>query len=193
MAEPTGRLIIVSAPSGAGKSTIVRHLLQKFPDRLAFSVSVTTRKPREGEQHGREYYFIDKSEFEKMIAGDELLEWEEVYPGVKYGTPWSELRKNWLKGKVIVFDVDVAGGSKIKARFGDAALDIFVSPPSIEILEQRLLARGTDSPESIKKRLEKVRWEMQFENTYSHVIINDKLDDSLQMAEEITLKFLNKE
>jgi len=182
-------MIIVSAPSGAGKTTIVKHLLKTFPE-LGFSVSATSRKIREGEMDGREYYFMTCDEFRLMIAQEKLLEWQDVYPGSYYGTQVSEVKRMASIGQYPVFDVDVVGGLNIKKMFGDKALAIFIRPPSFEILESRLRLRATDSEESLQKRLNKVKWELSFEKDFDCVIVNDKLEDAFNQAEILVKDFL---
>jgi guanylate kinase len=183
------KMIVVSAPSGAGKTTIVKHLLKTFPQ-LGFSVSATSRKIREGEMDCREYYFMSSDEFRLMIAQGKLLEWQEVYPGSYYGTPVSEIDRINSNGQFPVFDVDVVGGLNIKKMFGDKALAIFIRPPSYEILESRLRSRATDSEESLQKRLNKVKWELTFEKDFDSVIVNDKLEDAFHQAETLVKIFL---
>jgi guanylate kinase len=182
-------MIVVSAPSGAGKTTIVRHLLATFPQ-LGFSVSATSRKIREGELDGREYYFMSSAEFRIMIDKGKLLEWQEVYPGSYYGTQVSEVQRITMNGQFPVFDVDVVGGLNIKKMYGEKALAIFIRPPSYEILESRLRARATDSEESLQKRLDKVKWELTFEKDFDQVIVNDKLEDSFRKSEDLVKNFL---
>jgi guanylate kinase len=182
-------MIIVSAPSGAGKTTIVKHLLKTFPQ-LEFSVSATSRKIREGENDGREYYFISSDEFRLMIAQGKLLEWQEVYPGSYYGTQVSEVERITSNGQFPVFDVDVVGGLNIKKMFGDKALAIFVRPPSYEILESRLRSRASDNEDSLQKRLSKVKWELTFEKDFDSVIVNDKLEDAFKQVETLVINFL---
>ena len=169
------RVIIISAPSGAGKSTLTQHLLAHFPQ-LAFSVSATNRPPRGNEQEGREYYFFSHKEFTEKIKQDAFVEWEEVYPGTCYGTLKSELSRIWEEEKHIVFDVDVKGGVRLKEIFGATALSIFIQPPSCNVLQQRLEARGTDTPESIQKRLAKAQEEIGYAPYFDIIIINDDLD-----------------
>jgi len=184
-------MIIISAPSGAGKTTIVRHLLGTGLN-LAFSVSATSRPIRPGEVEGREYYFMSSDEFRQKIAHDELLEWQEVYPGSYYGTLKSEVSRIHKNGQVPVFDVDVVGGLNIKKMYGMEALAIFIQPPSLEVLEQRLRARATDNEQSLQKRLEKVRWELDFAPEFDTVILNDKLEIALKQAEQSVKNFLRK-
>jgi len=183
------KMVVVSAPSGAGKTTIVRHLLATFPQ-LGFSVSATSRKIREGEKDGREYYFMSSVEFRQMIDEGRLLEWQEVYPGSYYGTKVSEVERITLNGQFPVFDVDVVGGLNIKKMYGEKALAIFIRPPSYEILESRLRARATESEESLQKRLDKVKWELTFEKDFDQVIVNDKLEDSFRKSESLVKNFL---
>jgi guanylate kinase len=187
--QPKQKMIVVSAPSGAGKTTIVKHLLKTFPQ-LGFSVSATSRKIREDEINGREYYFMSADEFRLMIAKEKLLEWQEVYPGSYYGTTVSEIDRISLNGQFPVFDVDVVGGLNIKKMFGEKALSIFIRPPSYEILESRLRSRATDSEESLLKRLNKVKWELTFEKDFDCVIVNNKLEDAFRTAETLVKNFL---
>ena len=186
-----GRLIIFSAPSGAGKSTIVRHLVS-IGLGLEFSISATSREPREGEREGYDYYFISPSAFRKKIRNDDFIEWEEVYPGKYYGTLRSELERIWNKGKHVLFDIDVAGGLKLKKIYADSAMAVFVLPPSLAVLEQRLRERGTDHGDSLKERVEKARYEMGFAGQFDHVLINDRLEDTLREAEVLVRKFLGR-
>jgi len=185
-----GKLLIFCAPSGSGKSTIVQHLVQ-LDMRLAFSISATSRKPRGEERHGREYYFITPDQFRAKIENNEFVEWEEVYPGQYYGTLRSEVERIWQTGQHALFDIDVVGGMNLKEAFGEQALSVFVSPPSLEVLEQRLRSRGTDDDASMKNRLGKARYEMGFAPRFDHVLVNDVLDEALQEAETIVRKFLS--
>jgi len=184
-------MIVVSAPSGAGKTTIVRHLLNTFPQ-LGFSVSVTSRPIREGEMNGREYYFVSSEEFQSMIGEGKLLEWQEVYPGSYYGTQVSEVDRITNSGQFPVFDLDVVGGLNIKKMYGDMALAVFIRPPSFQVLEARLRARATDSEQSLIKRLEKVKWELTFEKDFDCTIINDQLEVALTEAEQLVRDFITK-
>lgn len=188
----SGKVIIFSAPSGAGKSTIVNHLLGKYP-KLEFSISATSRAPRGDEQDGREYYFFTADQFRRMIAEDKFVEHEEVYPGSFYGTLKSEVERIWAKGHVIVFDIDVKGGVNVKKIFGDKAFSIFIQAPSVEILRERLISRGTDSAEAIGKRVAKASSEMEFaKGRFDYVLVNDDLQTALDEADEIVGKFLAK-
>ncbi|MFN4145629.1 MAG: guanylate kinase [Runella sp.] len=185
-----GKLIIFSAPSGSGKTTIVKHLLSKYSF-LGFSISACTRDRRgRNEVHGKDYYFLSPEEFKQKIDNQEFVEWEEVYPGGYYGTLKSEIERLWAEGKHVLFDVDVKGGLKLKEYFGSRALAIFVKAPSEEIIKQRLMARGTETEDSLSKRLFKVKFEMSFQNRFDVILINDDLDTTLQKAEELVLDFL---
>lgn len=184
------KVIIFSAPSGAGKSTIVNHILSLHSE-LEFSISATSRAPRGSEQNGKEYYFFSADEFRQMIAEDKFIEHEEVYPGSFYGTLKSELERIWAKGHVIVFDIDVRGGVNLKRIFGAGAFSIFIKAPSVEVLRQRLVGRGTDSPEAIEKRVAKAAEETAFaEGKFDYVLVNDNLDKALKEAETAVDKFL---
>jgi guanylate kinase len=185
----TGKLIIFSAPSGAGKTTIVKHLLNCGLN-FGFSISATTRKPRGEEINGREYYFLSVGEFKSRIKNNEFLEWEEVYPGSFYGTLKSEVERICKNGQNMLFDVDVVGGYNIKKQYGEKALAVFIKPPSIAELQNRLILRSTDGPEVIKKRVEKAEKEMTFAPLFDTVIVNDKLDEALKEAEEKVKAFL---
>lgn len=184
MAE--GKLIIFSAPSGSGKTTIVKHLLGKGYN-LEFSVSATSRKPRGQEVDGKDYYFLSPEDFRKKINEGAFLEWEEVYTDNYYGTLKSEVERITALGKNVVFDVDVVGGVNIKSYYGDRALAIFVQPPSIDALKKRLISRGTDSLETIQKRLDKAEYELSFANKFDVIIVND----DLSMAQKETEKKLD--
>lgn len=186
------KVIIFSAPSGAGKSTIVNHLLGIRPE-LEFSISATSRAPRGQERHGVEYYFFTSDEFRKMIAEDKFVEYEEVYPGSFYGTLRSEVERIWAKGHAIVFDIDVQGGVNLKRIFGDQAFSVFIQAPSVEVLRERLVGRGTDTPEAIERRVAKAASEMEFAaGKFDHVLINDDLSKAKDEAEILIDNFLNK-
>jgi guanylate kinase len=186
-----GKLIIFSAPSGAGKTTIVKHLLGKNFC-LEFSISATSRPPRSNEIDGKDYYFITADEFKRKVNNDEFLECEEVYTGVYYGTLKSEVERIRQKGNHVIFDVDVVGGCNIKKFYGTDALSVFVQPPTFETLKDRLLSRSTDSEEVIATRVAKAKYEMTFAPRFDIVLINDKLEDALKKAEEIVQDFLEK-
>lgn len=186
-----GKVIIFSAPSGAGKSTIVSYLLSRNLG-LEFSVSATCRSPRGQEQHGREYYFFTEEEFRQRIRNNEFLEWEEVYPGCFYGTLQSEVERIWAAGHTVIFDVDVVGGVNIKKKFGEQALSIFIQAPSVETLRKRLIGRGTDAPEKIEQRVAKAKYEMQFAPRFDTIVVNDKLEEAQAEAERKVREFLGK-
>lgn len=184
------KLIIFSAPSGAGKTTIVKELLQKSELKLRFSVSAGSRAPRAGEVDGRDYYFFSANEFKEKIANGEFLEWQEVYPNHFYGTLLSELTRIERDGYNIVFDVDVVGGVNIKKQFGNSALALFIMPPSLEELENRLKLRATDSPENIAKRVAKAREEIEFAPHFDKIIVNDRLPEAIEEAFNAVKHFL---
>lgn len=186
-----GKVIIFSAPSGSGKSTLINHLLRCGLD-LAFSISATSRAPRGEEKDGCEYYFFSVEEFRRRKDNQEFLEWEEVYPGLYYGTLKSEVERIWSQGASVLFDVDVIGGLNIKKTFGDRALAIFVQAPSIEELRRRLLARGTDTPEKIEQRIAKAAYEMSFADQFDLTIVNDTLEHACQQAEQVIRDFLHR-
>ncbi|HXH19876.1 MAG TPA: guanylate kinase [Chitinophagales bacterium] len=183
------KLIIFTAPSGAGKTTIVHRLLEA-DSRLAFSVSACTRKKRPNETNGKHYYFLTEEQFKKKIENGEFIEWEEVYPGIFYGTLSSEVERIARQGKAVVFDIDVKGALNIKNKFGNKALAIFVKPPSLEALRERLKRRNSEDEQSLAKRLERVSYELSFENCFDHVIVNDDLDKAVKEARLIIGKFL---
>jgi guanylate kinase len=180
-----GKALIFSAPSGSGKTTIVRHLLSVNPD-LGFSISASTRDKRgRTESHGQDYYFLSPEEFKKKIDSDAFIEWEEVYEGNFYGTLKSEIERIWHEGKNVIFDVDVKGGLNLKKYFGDKALAVFVKVPSMEILKERLKDRGTESEESLSRRLFKAKFEMSFQDKFDVVLVNEDLQKSLAEAQQL--------
>jgi len=187
----SGKLIIFSAPSGAGKSTIVHHILT-CGFNLEFSVSATSRAPRGNEVHGVDYYYLTPEEFRAKIRKNEFLEYEEVYPDSFYGTLRSEVDRITREGKNVVFDIDVLGGINIKKQYDEQALALFIAPPSIEVLHQRLIGRGTDTPEMIAKRIGKAEFELSFAPQFDRVVVNDDLDKAKNEAEQIISKFLGK-
>jgi guanylate kinase len=184
-----GKCIIFSAPSGSGKTTIVRHLLDQFPE-LEFSISACNRPKRPNETHGKDYYFLTPEEFRTKINNKEFLEWEEVYEGRFYGTLKSEIERIWQKGNTVIFDVDVRGGISIKKLLGDSALSVFVLVPSVEELRKRLQARSTESEEDLEKRVQKAAQEMTYSNQFDLILENHDLNLALQKGEEIVRDFL---
>ena len=188
----SNKVIIFSAPSGAGKSTIVNHLLGMYPE-LEFSISATSREPRGKEVHGVEYYFFSSDEFRKLISEDKFVEYEEVYAGSFYGTLRSEVERIWAKGNTIIFDIDVQGGVNLKRIFGDQALSVFIQAPSVEELRKRLVGRGTDSDEAIERRVSKAASEMEFASgKFDYTLINDDLTTAFTEAEKVGGDFLKK-
>lgn len=188
----SGKMVIFSAPSGSGKTTIVRHLVSISDLKLEFSISACTRKERNNETNGKDYYFISVDEFRMKIDDDDFIEWEEVYKNHYYGTLKSELQRIWNSGNHVAFDVDVMGGMNLKRQFGDRALSVFVMPPSIEELQKRLEKRGTDTKERIEGRLAKARFEMKYADKFDRILINDSLESALKEAEQIVREFLEK-
>ncbi len=186
-----GKLIIFSAPSGAGKTTIVRHLLNAFPDKLTFSVSATTRQSRGTERHGQDYYFISKEEFLHRIAQKEFVEFEEVYSGTFYGTLRSEIDRIWKTGKHVVFDIDVEGGIHLKRKFEKDALAVFVQPPSLDVLIERLRGRGTDSEMKLRERIRKAENELNYADKFDVILKNHDLAEACAEAEQMVREFLN--
>ncbi|MBU0486879.1 MAG: guanylate kinase [Bacteroidetes bacterium] len=189
MSNNKGKAIIFSAPSGAGKTTIIHRLLESGLG-LSFSISACSREKRAHETDGVDYYFLSPDEFRKRIDHGDFLEWEEVYPGKYYGTLISELERIWESGKHVVFDVDVKGGLNIRQKLGDRALAIFVGPPSVKVLEERLRARGTESEDSLKARIGKAEYEMTFQSRFDKVIVNDDLDKAVNEALQLVIDFL---
>lgn len=184
------KVIIFSAPSGAGKSTVVSHALKTFPQ-LSFSVSATSRAPRGSEKDGVEYYFITAEDFRRRIDEDKFVEWQQVYSGSYYGTLKAEVERIWAEGKVIIFDVDVQGGYNLKKYFGERALSIFIQAPSVEVLRQRLNGRGTDTPEAIDMRVAKAAEEIAFAHgKFDYTLVNDDLATALAEAEKVIGDFL---
>ncbi len=177
-----GKVIVISAPSGSGKTTIVKYLLSEFPE-LIFSVSATTRKPRKGETHGKEYFFISEEEFKKKIEENQFVEWEKFYD-YYYGTLRDYVDKNLDEGKFVVLELDVKGALNIKKQYPDAEL-IFIAPPSIEELKKRLIQRNTETEEDFKKRIERAEMEMSYKDKFDYVVINDNLDEAKQNAKKI--------
>lgn len=186
-----GKVLIVSAPSGSGKSTIVNFLMKEHPEfRLAFSVSATSRPPRGQEQDGVDYYFLSAEEFRRHIEADDFLEYEEVYEGRFYGTLKSQVEEKLAAGKNVVFDVDVKGGINIKKYYGEAALSVFIHPPSVEALRERLIGRNTDEMGQIEQRLAKAEYEMSFASQFDRILVNDNLEVAKQEAVALLNDFL---
>ena len=188
-----GKALIFSAPSGSGKTTIVKHLLENNPT-LGFSISASTRDKRgRTETNGKDYYFLSPEDFKKKIDAGEFIEWEEVYAGNFYGTLKSEIERIWKEGRDVVFDVDVQGGIKLKQYFGDNALAIFVKVPSFEVLQERLKHRGTESEESLSRRLFKAKFEMAFADKFDAVLLNEDLEKSTIEAQRLYDNFIAQE
>lgn len=190
MDEANNKIIIITAPSGAGKTSITRHLLKMFPQ-LAFSVSAATRPARATEQHGVDYYFITEEEFQGKIQGNEFVEWEMVYEGRYYGTLKSELKRIWQSGRVPVLDIDVKGAIHVQGQYPDTTLSIFIQPPSIEELKRRLLSRGTESDASLQARINKAGYEISFSHSFHQVIVNNDLQKAQEEAEKVVREFIS--
>jgi guanylate kinase len=184
------KIIIITAPSGAGKTSITKYLLKTFPDKLGFSVSAATRQPRSYEQNGKDYYFISTEEFLQKIQHDEFAEWEMVYEGKYYGTLKSELQRIWNDNKTPLLDIDVKGAIHVLQQYRDHCLSLFIQPPSIDELRKRLESRGTESAESLQARLNKSAYELSFHDHFDHIIVNDDLDKACKEAATIINKFL---
>ena len=186
-----GKLIIISAPSGSGKSTIIGRIMQDESLRLAFSVSATTRPRRGQEVHGVDYYYLTPEEFKQMIKIDELVEYQEVYEGRYYGTPKSEVERITGEGRNVVLDLDVLGGVNVKKMYGNRAISIFIQPPSVEVLRERLIKRGTDSMEDIKNRVDKAEFEISIGPQFDHTVINDDLDTAVNEVHDLIVNFIS--
>ncbi|NSW45364.1 MAG: guanylate kinase [Bacteroidales bacterium] len=180
------KVVIISAPSGAGKTTMVKHLLSNFPQ-LEFSVSACSRPKRPNEIDGVDYFFLTVEEFKQRIKNNEFIEWQEVYPNRFYGTLKAEVERIWAKNHVVLFDVDVLGGINLKKIFKDEAVSIFIAPPSIDVLKERLEKRGTENIESLKQRVEKAEYEMKFQSQFDYVVVNDNLELAIQEITSIVL------
>mgnify|MGYP000856153899 CR=1 FL=1 len=185
----TGKIIIITAPSGAGKTSITRYLLNKYP-LLSFSISAATRQPRGEEKDGIDYYFISAAEFQQKIAANAFAEWEMVYEGKYYGTLKSELERIWEQGKTPVLDIDVKGAIHIQQQYPNQTLSLFIQPPSVDVLRERLQSRGTETPESIETRVSKAAYEISFSHSFSKVIVNENLDTACTDAEQAIATFL---
>lgn len=190
MPGKSNKIIIIAAPSGAGKTSVVRHLLQVMPGQLSFSISAATRKPRNNEKDGVDYYFLSVEDFEARIKADAFVEWEMVYEGKYYGTLKKEVERIWSEGKAPLLDVDVKGGLHVQDKFRGQTLSLFIEPPSIEELERRLRSRGTETEESLKARVSKAAYELTFKDQFDHVILNDELPRACQKAEALIRQFL---
>ena len=184
------KIIIIAAPSGAGKTSITRYLLQKFPYKLAFSISAATRQPRGQEKDGREYYFITPELFRQKIAENAFIEWEMVYEGKYYGTLKSEIQKIWDQGKIPILDIDIKGAINVQKQFPDQSISLFIEPPSVEELRKRLEFRGTETLESIEARISKATYELSFKKHFDHIILNDELAKACTVAGDIVADFL---
>ncbi len=184
-----GKILVFSAPSGAGKTTIVKHLVSTFPN-LSFSISATTRPKRPEETDGKDYYFLSETAFRKKLQQQEFIEYEEVYKGVFYGTLKSEIERIRQEGKHVVLDVDVQGGLHLKEYYGKSALAVFVQPPSIEALAQRLAQRNTETQSTLNERIAKAEHELSFANQFDVVLLNDSLDKAFTTAEELVMRFV---
>ncbi|MEI5983309.1 UNVERIFIED_CONTAM: gmk [Trichonephila clavipes] len=187
----SGKLLIFSAPSGAGKTTIVKRLLEKHGDKISFSISASTRAPRGQEENGVDYYFISTDDFLHKVAKHEFIEFEEVYSGTFYGTLRSEVERIWDAGKHVIFDIDVVGGLRLKSKFPDQALSIFVNPPSLEVLKERLKGRGTDSEEKLQERFAKAELELSYADKFDVILQNNDLETACAEAERLVLDFIN--
>jgi guanylate kinase len=192
MSDSLKKVIILAAPSGAGKSTITKYLLDRF-SRLSFSISATTRAPRGVEQDGVEYHFLSLAKFEGLIYQNEFLEYEQVYEGVYYGTLKSELERIWALGKVPVLDIDVKGAIRVQQQLGEKSLSIFIMPPSIETLKERLLKRQTETEQSIQTRLDKAEYEISFSNQFNAVVQNEILETACTNTANLLIDFLGPE
>lgn len=190
MQGTTAKIIIIAAPSGAGKTSVVRHLLKVMPGQLSFSISAATRKPRNNEKDGVDYYFLSVEDFEARIKADAFVEWEMVYEGKYYGTLKKEVERIWSEGKAPLLDVDVKGGLHVQEKFRGQTLSLFIEPPSIEELERRLRSRGTETEESLKARVSKAAYELTFKDQFDHVILNDELPRACSEAESLIRQFL---
>jgi guanylate kinase len=190
MLSANNKIVIIAAPSGSGKTSVVRHLLRAMPDKLAFSISCATRQPRNNEKDKADYYFISVEEFKQKIRQDEFAEWEMVYEGKYYGTLKKELQRIWQMNKIPLLDVDVQGGINVQKKYPETSLSLFIEPPSIEELERRLKARGTETPASLQARLSKAASELTFKNQFDRIIINHDLQITCAEAEAHLRNFL---
>jgi guanylate kinase len=185
------KIIIITAPSGAGKTSITRYLLGKYPDKLAFSISAATRKPRGNEKDAVDYYFISGEEFTNKIQHGEFIEWEMVYEGKYYGTLKSELARIWSEGKFPVLDIDVKGAIHVQQQYPETTLSLFIEPPTVDELKRRLQSRGTESEESLNARVNKASYELSFKQSFNHIIVNDDLERAKKDADAVVTAFIN--
>jgi guanylate kinase len=185
------KIIIITAPSGAGKTSITRYLLQRFSKRLAFSISAATRQARGAEKNGVDYYFMSLEDFTNKIQHEEFVEWEMVYEGKYYGTLKSELQRIWHEGKVPVLDIDVKGAIHVQQQFPETTLSIFIEPPTVDELKRRLQGRGTENEDSLHARVNKAAYELSFKHSFDHIIVNDHLENACKRAEEIVSAFVS--
>ena len=190
MTTANNKIIIITAPSGAGKTSITRHLLKTFPDKVGFSISAATRPARSYEKDKVDYYFISVEEFQHRIQHDEFVEWEMVYEGKYYGTLKSELQRIWQQNKIPLLDVDVQGAIHVQQQFPDSSLSLFIEPPSIDELKKRLQSRGTESAESLQARVNKATYELSFHDQFNKVIVNDDFERACKEAEQMLREFL---
>ena len=184
------KIIVITAPSGAGKTSITRYLLNQHPDKLAFSISAATRQARGNEKNGVDYYFMTEADFTNKIQHDEFIEWEMVYEGKYYGTLKSELTRIWSEGKVPVLDIDVKGAIHVQEQYPETTLSLFIEPPSVDELKRRLQSRGTESEESLNARVNKASYELSFKTAFDHIIVNDDLKKAQKQAEDIVKAFI---
>jgi guanylate kinase len=187
---PHNKIVILTAPSGAGKTSITHYLLQKYPGKLAFSISAATREARGNEKNGKDYYFMSAEEFTNKIQHEEFVEWEMVYEGKYYGTLKSELQRIWDMGKTPLLDIDVKGAIHVQQQFPDNTLSLFIEPPSIDELKRRLYSRGTESEASLQARVSKAAYEISFKQHFHHVIVNADLSTACQEAESLVMEFI---
>lgn len=184
------KIVIITAPSGAGKTSITRYLLKKYPGKLSFSVSAATRQPRGAEKDGVDYYFMSEEEFTNKIQHEAFVEWEMVYKGKYYGTLKSEIHRIWSEGKAPVLDIDVKGAIHVQQQYPGTTLSLFIEPPTVEELKRRLMSRGTETEDSLNTRISKAAYEISFKNSFDKIIVNANLDAACKEAEEAILAFL---